>query len=197
MAWIAIVALAGWTPEVRPGWLGLDRAHDLSVSALRLLGMSAGQPLFHTDASPWKQHAFCLYVRARNASGSGDLLFPADGKCHFEGFHPRLPPVDRALHRMLSSAYTLSLRGDSEAADAFPRAIGRSFCLAPHGAEGEALDGVDVAWIWYYKHYDTGKVLRHDGLFFSYACADGSLGQRRWEPSDAEMQGLWGTPSWR
>ena len=34
--------------------------------------MSAGQPLFQTDVSPWKQHAFCLTLR----TDEGELLFP-------------------------------------------------------------------------------------------------------------------------
>jgi hypothetical protein len=62
LLYIACLALAGWPTEVRPSFL--DGAHDASVRAVRLLGMSAGQPLFSTDASPWKQHGFCLFVRS-------------------------------------------------------------------------------------------------------------------------------------
>ena len=194
LGWMAVVALAGWTPEVRPAFL--DGAQARAVDVLRLFGMSAGQPLFHTDANPWKQHAFCLYLRARPAPASGALLFPADGGCHFLGFHWRLPPVDRALHRMLSTAFGLRGRGEVAQSDAFPRAIGRSYCLSAHGPGGTPLVGLDGAWIWYFKNYDTGQVLRRDGLVFSYTCADATLAEREWQPNDAAVLAVWGTPPW-
>ena len=192
---MAIVAFAGWTPEMRPAFL--DAAQAFAVDVLRLSGMSAGQPLFHTDENPWKQHAFCLYLRARPAPEDGALLFPDDGQCHFQGFHPRLPPVDRALHRMLSSASELSSRGEPNASDAFLRAIGRSFCLEAHSAGSAPIEGVDAVWLWYYRNYDTGKVLRRNGMIFSYACADASLASRVWQPSDPAVLALWGVPPWR
>jgi hypothetical protein len=193
LGWIAILALAGWPTEVRPRLL--DGAHDASVRFLRLFGMSAGQPLFQTDANPWKQHGYCLYVRATPAPADGSLLFPPGGRCRIYGFHPRLPPVSRATHRMLSSGWELANVGQVEEAAPFPRAIGRAFCLESDTGDA-APDGVDAAWIWYYKHYDDGRVMRRNGLVFAYSCAEQDLTSIEWNPDDASVRAFWGGDAW-
>lgn len=192
--YLAILVSAGWTHEVRPR--AFDGVHDLSVQTLRLFGMSAGQPLFHTSESPWKQHGYCLYLRARPAPDSGRaqgaLLFPPDGECRIEGFHPRLPPVSRATHRMLSSAWKLAPEGRTEGSDRFARSIGRAFCLE----STEPIEAVAAVWVWYYKHYETGEVLRRNGVLFGYACESGILVELEWNPDDEAMRAFWGGEPW-
>jgi hypothetical protein len=194
LVYLAILVLAGWTREIRPQ--PLDPAHDFSVRALRLLGMSAGQPLFHTSESPWKQHGYCLKVRARPAPAplpvQGELLFPKAGECRIEGFHPRLPPVDRATHRMLSSAWKLAPGGRTQPSDRFAAAIGRAFCLKGE----EPIDRIEATWIWYYKHYDTGQVLRRNGVLFGYDCRAGALSELEWSPEDDAVRAFWGSEPW-
>ena len=187
LLYMALMMLAGWPGEVRPRFL--DAAHDASVRIFRLLGMSAGQPLFQTDVNPWKQHGFCLFVR----ESGGEILFPPGGECQIEGFHWRLPPVHRATHRMLSSAYREAEGGRIEASDAFARAIGRSSCLEPD----ETPEAIEAVWLWYYKHYDDGSVLRQNGLYFSYSCANAELTERSWGPDDASVLAFWGAPPWQ
>ena len=186
LLYMATVAMAGWPSEVRPAFL--DSAHDTSIRAVRLLGMSAGQPLFQTDVSPWKQHGFCLFVREHG----GEILFPPGNECRIEGFHWRLPPVHRATHRMLSSAYRGAADGRTEASDAFAKAVGRTFCL-----EQEMPESVEAVWIWYYRHYEDGRVLRQNGLYFSYSCEEAELTELAWRPDDASVLSFWGAPPWR
>ncbi len=195
LLWMAVVALAAWPAIARPGFL--DSAHDLSVATLRLFGISAGQPLFQTDASPWKQHGYCLFVRERGTSGEPAVLFPPDGECRVMGFHPRLPPVDRATHRMLSSAWTLR-NGDVESkrlSAGYLESIGRAFCRQT-AQEDPPPREVEAVWIWYYRNYDDASVLRRNGLYFDYACAQEQLGEVAWHPNDKAVLARWGTAPW-
>lgn len=187
LLYMLVVALAGLTREIRPSFL--DGVHRTSARAVRLLGMSAGQPLFQTQSGPWKHHAFCLRVR----TDSGDVLFPPGGECQVEGFHPRLPPVDRATHRMLSAAWRSSRSGRTAASDAYSEAIGRAFCLSAPGRPAT----IQTLWTWYYKHYDDGSVLRRNGVLFEYECARARLTTLEWEPDDAAVRAFWGDPQWR
>jgi len=188
LAVMATIAVAGWPPEVSPAFL--DPAHQVAVRALRLFGMSAGQPLFHTDVNPWKQHAFCLTLR----TDTGVVLFPPGGTCHVEGIHWRLPPVNRATHRMLSQAFEEFEAGPDPHADVYPAAIGRAFCLQP----AERPREVQAVWTWYYKHYDDGSELRRNGLLFAYSCDEARLTTLAWQPDDAAVRRFWGgTPPWR
>jgi hypothetical protein len=151
--------------------------------------MSAGQPLFQTDVGPWKQHAFCLQLR----TDAGEALFPPGGECKVDGFHWRLPPVNRATHRMLSNAYRLwSGQQHDGHPDAFVEAIGRAFCLVPDVRPVE----VHGLWTWLYKHYDDGSELRRNGLLFGYSCDSGRLTELQWLPDDPSVEGFWGAPPW-
>lgn len=187
LLYMATVALAGWPGQVRPSLL--DAAHAASVRAVRLLGMSAGQPLFRTDENPWKQHGFCLFLRR----DGGELLFPPGGECRIEGFHWRLPPVRRATHRLLSAAYRDAEGGRADSSLAYPRAIGRAFCLEPD----EPPESIQAVWLWYYKHYDDGTVLRQNGLTFAYSCDQAELTELTWRPDDDSVLAFWGASPWR
>ncbi len=162
--------------------------------ALRLLGISAGQPLFHTDESPWKQRGACLLVRARPEPVDGGLLFPPGDACDFDGFHPRLPPVNRATHRMLSSAWraAAATRGRSEQSDRYPAAVGRHFCTR---AEPRP-ERIEAVWTWYFLHYETGEERRQNGLIFAYDCAEETLDALFWLPPDPQVAAFWGAPPW-
>lgn len=195
LLWIAVLVFGAWPPNLRPRLL--DPVHDLAVRTLRLFGMSAGQPLFQTDASPWKQYGYCLFVRGTGAGANAPLLYPPGGECRIEGFHPRLPPVARATHRMLSSAWKLRNGTQEQRAqmEGYLAAMGRAFCLQSQQA-GRPLTGIEAVWIWYYKHYDNGRVLRQNGLYFDYACEDGRLGEVVWHPDDDAVVARWGEEPW-
>jgi hypothetical protein len=188
LAYLGMVGVAGWPGNVRPAFL--DAAHWKAVYALRLLGISAGQPLFQTDVSPWKQHAFCLNLR----SDSGELLFPPGGDCRSKGFLWTIPPLYQATHRLLSSAFDQAQSGRTPGSDAFVAALGRTFCLKTEPRPAE-IQGI---WTWYYKHYDDGTVLRSNGLLFVYSCERASLTQLAWQPDDDAVRAFWGgLPRWR
>ena len=188
LGWMALVVFAGWPPQVRPDLL--QGVHDLSVHTIRLLGISAGQPLFHTQVNPWKQYAFCLEVR----TDAGEVLFPPGGECDVDGFHWRLPPVNRATHRMLSAAHRIRGEGGRQAeSDAYPSAVGRAYCLQPE----ERPAGIQAVWTWYFRHYDDGSVLRRNGVLFAYSCDEARLTTLAWEPDDEAVLAFWGDSPWR
>jgi hypothetical protein len=200
---MGIVVLAAWPGIVRPAFL--DRPHELSASALRLFGISAGQPLFQTDVSPWKQHGYCLFVREQSRLASGDapaapevqaggMFFPPDGECLIEGLHLRLPPVNRATHRMLSSAWGLGPGGgkQEQQSDAFLASIGRAFCRRSE----QPPSSVEAVWIWYYRNYDNATVMRRNGLYFDYSCETEQLGEVSWHPDDDAVLARWGAAPW-
>ncbi len=190
---LALVGLAGWPAQVRPSVL--ERPHQIAVYALRALGVSAGQPLFHTDNSVWKQYGYCPLIRARGADGSAEPLFPPQGECRFDGVHWRLPPVDRALHRMLSAAWGAAKQGAARTAesDGYLAAIGRHFCTraAPRP------ETVEVVWTWYFRHYETAQITRMNGLEFAYDCGAEALSRVDWHPDDAAVIAFWGAPPWK
>ena len=189
LAWMAVVILAAWPGIVRPGFL--DDVHDRATTTLRFFGMMAGQPLFRTVANPWKQHGYCLFLRS---SSDGRMLFPPEGECQVMGVHLRLPPVARATHRMLSSAWESADGGTrrSEESDAYVASVGRAFCRMsdPQPAALEA------AWIWYYRNYDDGRVLRRNGAIFDYSCEGEQLDDLTWHPGDPAVVEHWGQAPW-
>lgn len=192
LSWMAVLVFGAWPPNLRPRFL--DPVHDLAVRTLRLFAISAGQPLFQTDAAPWKQYGYCLFVRETGAGPGAPLLYPPGGSCRIEGLHLRLPPVARATHRMLASAWKLRNGGEEQRAqmDGYLAAMGRAFCL-----QAEApIAGVEVVWIWYYKHYDSGRVMRRNGIYFDHACDRGRLGEVIWHPEDAVLLERWGEAPW-
>ena len=197
LLWMGVVAFAAWPQIARPRFL--DPVHDASAAILRLFGISAGQPLFQTDVSPWKQHGYCLFVRERGAPDA-PVLFPPDGECRLLGFHPRLPPVSRATHRMLSSAWKLRDGDDAGKlqSDAFLESIGRAFCRASDrsGSAGDEPPDLEAVWVWYYRNYDDAKVLRRNGLYFDYSCAEERLVETVWHPTDKLVLARWGSAPW-
>ncbi len=188
--WMLLLVLAAWPKIVRPAFLDVPRAR--AYYTLRAFGIAPGQPLFQTDISPWKQHGYCLFVREQGSAGR--TLFPPDGECRIYGFHPRLPPVHRATHRMLSTAWKRrGIGGEPTDAEAYLVAsIGRAFCRAAEPPVA-AVEGI---WIWYYRHYGNGSVNRRNGIYFDYACGSETLGELRWHPDDGEVLERWGSAPW-
>ena len=188
LSWIAILVVGGWPANVRPAFL--DAPNHVAYTTLRYFGIASGQPLFQTDATVWKQYGFCFQLRELPAPPGGGLLFPPEGACRFDGFFPRLPPVNRATHRLLAQAWRK--KANPGLSNSTLEGLGRAFCREledpPSGLEG--------VWNWYYRHYETAEVLRQNGAYFDFSCDTERLGEILWHPTDDEIVARWGEEPW-
>lgn len=210
LAYMASLVLSAWPPEIRPGFL--DAPSMATRERLyRWVGITSGQPLFGAEeTSDDLRRAFCVKVRGHFAvepgetSGGGEeeaghasVLFPADGVCQIDGFRIRLPPMDRAIHRILVWAWTDSRVGTrpSEKSDARLTQIARHFCTRT-GPAGATPDEISLIWYWYHENYRDGSIIRRNALQYRFDCEAERVSEQAWSVSDRRFATFWGSEPW-
>jgi hypothetical protein len=199
LGYMALLVLAAWPTEIRPSILD-DLNAKLERDLFHGAGITAGQPLFHADEdTDWVRRAFCVKVRGQHGDGNGETseLHPPDELCQVDGFRIRLPPVERALHRILVWAYDASTSGRSpgSASDHHLARIGGHFCTQP-GPGGEAQREISLIWYWYHENYTNGQLRRYNALQYRFDCVTAALSDRAWMVGDRDFVAFWGSEPW-
>jgi len=190
VAYAGLLVLAATPAEIRPDLLDLPAR--AARRGLDVLGLSAGQAVFSSDAAQDPVPlAWCIRVQgARPASVRQDLFWP-DGVCPAAGVRLAISPLQRALHRLLVTARSAQAR-DPAVAQQLLADLGRYFCHA-HAPLADVHAAVWIAA----RDYATLALSRESVLYLRYACRDDRLAQARWEPRESELVELWGATPWQ
>lgn len=202
LVYSGLLVTAALVDEVRPALL--DRPQALARSALATFGIRAGHELMRsTYPGDSRIQAYCMLVRGEGGGRPPVFLFPADGRCPDSGFRPRLPPVERALYRMLRHAWAQQLLSERPGAPSESLArsrhalkrIGRHFCSRPEMA-GRRDASVSLVWYVYSVSYATGERRRHNYLQFRWRCGRERTAALVWAPRDDVLVRFWGSEPW-
>lgn len=190
VAYAGLLVLAATPAEIRPDLL--DRPARAARRGLDVLGLSAGQAVFSSNASHDQVPlAWCIRVQgARPASVRQDLFWP-DPDCPLASVRLAISPLHRALHRLLVTARSARTR-DPAVAQQLLADLGRYFCHA----HAPVADVHAAVWI-VARDYATLAVSRESVLYLRYACGADRLALARWELRESELVELWGAIPWQ
>lgn len=202
LVYTGLLVTSALVDEVRPSFL--DRPQALARSALGAFGIRAGHELMRASyPGDYRSQAYCMIVRGEGGESPSVFLFPEDGRCPDSGLRPRLPPVERALYRLLRHAWWNQIV--SERPGAPPRAlarsrytlkrIGRHFCTRPEMADRSDAS-VSLVWYVYEVGYESGHRRRTNYLQLRWLCESERLVDVLWAPGDEILVRFWGSEPW-
>ena len=201
LSYTLLLMLASLVPEVRPRVL--DTPYEFARSVLDVAGIRSGHVLMRSNyPGDYRFQSYCMIVRGQGEGSERVFLFPRDGVCPRHGFRPRLPPMERALYRVLRSAWWQALLAERQPAGPHKRRARSTLArIATHYCQREEVRGlarprISLAWYVYEVSYDSGDLRRGNFLHFGWLCDEARLVNESWFPSDSQLLRFWGSPPW-
>ncbi len=179
VGYAALLALAAWPEEVRPG--ALDLPSRLANFALRKVGIVAGVPVYE----PPRQRIVrlelndCIRVRGFDRQGRAEVLAPPGGACFTSGVRFTIPWPELALRSLL-------LRSTKPTNQA---AIGDYFCHGRRFRERRFAE-IEVFWWVPWRDLRSGETGRTPVFVYRWQCRPAHILWERTGPSEDELRRL-------
>jgi len=193
LLYIGALLLAATPPEIRPAWL--DRASQRTSRALAALGIVPGHAVFTSpSASDDVPRAYCVRIQGRVAGSERADLFRPEPLCPTPEIRWSLPPLQRAVHRMLVTAQLGADRLPQQSLR-LHRDLGRYWCTRSYLAD-RSLAEVSLAWWLVRVNYRTGAQTTAPQLYLRFDCNRQQIVSRVWAPTTEQLRRLAGGLPW-